>query len=101
MHAGSAILTTLPVDVLVLITSLLPTPEDLARLSCTCDAFNRSVEAALRLRASKAGYPAELPAGESSWTQLLLWVERLHRAAPPLPIAVGFLHTAFAAADGE
>ena len=57
---------------------------------------------ALRLRASRCGrtLPASLPAGEVSWTQALLWVERLHRASSPKAISAGATHSAFVDASG-
>ena len=43
--------------------------------------------------------PAE-PAPDGSWTQALLWGERLDRASPPQPIAAGWFRCAFIDAAG-
>ena len=70
----------------------LPSPLDVARLDCTSRLFHlgdlrSAIEEGLRLRAEDAGRTVEaaLPAGETSWTQWLLWEERrLLACAPPV-----------------
>ena len=74
---------------------------DLGRMSCTCSSFRALVEVALRQRAGLCGErDAELPEGEVSWTQLLLWRERRRRPCGKV-LAAGRMHSAFADAEGR
>ena len=85
----------------------LPSPLDVARLDCTSRLFHlgaprSAVEEGLRLRAEAAGRVVEaaLPAGETSWTQWLLWEERLLARARPVASSCSF-HSAFVDAGGQ
>ena len=74
---------------------------DLGRMSCTCSSFRALVEVALRQRAGLCSErDAELPEGEVSWTQLLLWRERRRRPCGKV-LAAGRMHSAFADAEGR
>ena len=94
-------LSSQPVEVLAVVVLWLPSPLDIASLDCTSRLFHlgaaRSpVEEGLRLRAAAVGRAVEaaLPAGETSWTQWLLWEERRLLACEP-PLAVRCDHCAF------
>lgn len=103
-------LADLPFDCLSRVVAMLPTAEDIAHIDCVskqfhdpCDPATPSVvEQGLRLRADHH-LDTNLPDGERSWTQKLLWDERRRRAAErqPLPVvACGAMHTAFVDAAG-
>ena len=103
-------LLSLPTELLVAVLQWL-VPRDLARVECAARAFHFDhpqqtqslVEQALRQRAAKRGamVATALPAGESTWTQILSWLDRL-AASPNLHrIAGGKLHSVFIDTHGQ
>ena len=95
-------------ELLAEVVRWLPSPLDIASLDCTSRLFHlgapRSpVEEGLRLRAAAVGRAVEaaLPAGETSWTQWLLWEERrLLLACTPVVASCAF-HSVFVDAGGQ
>jgi len=81
------------------------TTRDIGRADCVCHLFHGEsgpVEQALRQRAAERGgaVAADLPEGESSWTQALCWSERLC-AGPRRVHSVGYAHSAFIDEQGR
>ena len=95
-------------ELLAEVVRWLPSPVDIASLDCTSRLFHlgapRSpVEEGLRLRAEAAerAVVAALPAGETSWTQWLLWEERrLLLACSPVVASCAY-HSVFVDAGGQ
>ena len=86
----------------------LSSPLDVARLDCTSRLFHfgaprSAVEEGLRLRAEATGraVDAALPAGETSWTQWLMWEERRLLACAPPVAGSGINHSAFVDSGGH
>ena len=110
------LLTELPAELLAVIISWLPSPEDVGRVDCVAHAFHGAaafsvsastfapsiVEEALRLRAASAGHtvPEQLPLREVSWTQKLCWDERRRRSRQDAAVACDVMHAAFVDAAG-
>ena len=100
--------TSLIPELLAEVVRWLPSPVDIASLDCTSRLFHlgapRSpVEEGLRLRAAAVGRAVEaaLPAGETSWTQWLLWGERRLQLACSPVVASSTFHSVFANAGGQ
>ena len=101
-------LATLPTVLLGEVVRWLPAPLDVAHLDCTSRLFHlgaprSAVEEGLRLRAEAAGraVATALPAGETSWSQSLLWEERRLLACAPPVVSSGHGYRAFVDPGGQ
>ena len=95
---ATALLHTLPHDLLVAILVACDTTHDLVSLQRVCREISARVEPALRLRNSVPP-DARLPKGFSSWLQYLYWRDR--RRMPPQKLAAAAFHSLIANADGN
>jgi alpha-tubulin suppressor-like RCC1 family protein len=101
-------LTSLPYVLVAMVVRWLPCPSDVASLDCAARLFHMgdpisAIEEGLRLRAKAAfrQVRAVLPSGEISWTQWLLWVERILLANGPPVVAGSNFHVAFVDVEGH
>ena len=108
MAEPSNSLATIPAALLPEVVRWLPSPLDIGRLDCTSLLFHlgaprSAVEEGLRLRAEAVGRAVEsaLPAGDTSWTQLLLWEERRLLACALPVVNTGYHNCAFVDAGGQ
>lgn len=101
-------LTSLPYELIVYVVLWLPALGDVVSLDCTARLFHfgkprSAVEDGLRLRAYVAGQTVAtvLPAGETSWSQWLLWGELLRLVSAGSVVSSGEVHSAFVDAYGK
>jgi hypothetical protein len=105
----SSELASVPAVLLPEVVRWLPSPLDIASLDCTSRLFHvgaprSAIEEGLRMRAEAAGHAVEaaLPAGETSWSQWLLWEERRLLLACQRPVAsCDEVHSAYVDAAGQ
>ena len=91
-------LLSLHQDLLTHVLSTLP-PPTLVALARTCQFLHPAIEEVLRRRAGE-WLPVSLPAGEPSWTTLLLWLEQ-RRTTPRQTLAGGYDHSVFVNRRGQ